>query len=174
MVGGVFHADVVEAGDGEQPDVPLGQRASCCGECGQKFAEEDAEFLVGRAACHRFGHGRRRSAFPGVAGSLGWPWLLALGVRDAAFDQLHAKVRRPDVDGRHPFQEAAEQVVVDVGGVVATSQDDALSGVAQAAGGEADREEPVRLGGSGPACAGDDGGPDLVALRIVGVFEQEP
>jgi hypothetical protein len=100
--------------------------------------------------------------------------LLAFGVRDAALDQLHAKVCRPDVDGRHPFQEAAKQVVVDVGGVVAVSQDDALTGAAQAAGGEADREEPVGLGGGGPAGAGDDGGPDLVALRVVGVFEQEP
>jgi hypothetical protein len=93
---------------------------------------------------------------------------------DAALDQFHAEVRRVDVDGRHPFQEAVEQVVVDVGGVVVVGQGDALAGAAQAAGGEADREEPVRLGGGGPAGAGDDGGPDLVALRVVGVFEQEP
>ncbi|MBW6434513.1 hypothetical protein KZ829_12300 [Actinoplanes hulinensis] len=174
MVGGIFHADVVEAGDGEQLDVPLGQRVSGCGERGQKFVEENAEFLVGRAACHRFGCGRRWSAFSGAPGSLGLPGLFALGVRDAALDQFHAEVRRPDVDGRHSFQEAAEQVVVDVGGVVAVGQDDALAGAAQAAGGEADREEPVRLGGGGPAGAGDYGGPDLVALRVVGVFEQEP
>ncbi|MEU4243461.1 hypothetical protein [Actinoplanes sp. NPDC026619] len=93
---------------------------------------------------------------------------------DAALDQLHAEVRRTDVDGRHPFQEAVEQVVVDVGGVVVVCKGDAFAGAAQAAGGEADRKEPVRLGGGVPAAASDDGGPDLVALGVVGVFEQEP
>jgi hypothetical protein len=132
LVGGVFHADVVEAGNGEQFDVPLGQRLSIDGERGQKFVEEDTEFLVGRAV----GHGRRWSAFPGL---LEWPGLSALGVGDAALDQFHAEVRRPDVDGRHPFQEAVEQVVVDVGGVVAVGQDDALAGAAQTAGRETDR-----------------------------------
>ncbi|WP_092547215.1 hypothetical protein [Actinoplanes derwentensis] len=170
LVGGLFHAAVVEAGDGEQLDVPLSQRPSIHGERGKKFVEEDAEFLVGRAV----GHGRRWSAFAGFPGLLGWPGLSALGVGDAALDQFHAEVRRPDVDGRHPFQEAVEQVMVDVGGVVAVGQNDALARAAQAASGEADREEPVRLGSRGPAGAGDDGGPDLVALGVVGVFEQEP
>lgn len=100
--------------------------------------------------------------------------MLAFGVGDAALDQFHAEVRRVDVDGRHPFQEAVEQVVVDVVGVVVVGQGDAFAGAAQAAGGEADREEPVLLGGGGLAGAGDDGGPNLVALGVVGVFEQEP
>ncbi|WP_109591732.1 hypothetical protein [Actinoplanes xinjiangensis] len=161
---------MVETGDGEQFDVPLGQRPSIGGERGQKFVEEGTDFLIGRAV----GHGRRWSALPGFPGLLGWPGLLALGVGDAALDQFHAEVRRPDVDGRHPFQESVEQVVVDVGGVVAVGQDDALAGAAQAANGEVDREEPVGLGSRWPAGAGDDGGPDLVPLGVVGVFEQEP
>jgi hypothetical protein len=57
LVGGVLHADLVEGGDSEQLDVPLGQRASGIGERGQKFAEEDAEVLVGRTAGHKFGYG---------------------------------------------------------------------------------------------------------------------
>ncbi|MGW5080327.1 hypothetical protein [Micromonospora echinospora] len=161
---------MVEAANGEQLDIPLSQRPSIHGERGKKFVEEDAEFLVGRAV----GHGRRWSAFSGFPGLLGWPGLSALGVGDAALDQFHTEVRRPDVDGRHPFQEAVEQVVVDVGGVVAVGPDNALAGAAQAAGGEADREEPVRLGSRRTAGTGDDRGPDPVALWVVGVFEQEP
>jgi hypothetical protein len=57
LFGGVLHADVVEAGDSEQLDIPLGQRASGIGERGQKFVEEDAEVLVRRTAGHRFGYG---------------------------------------------------------------------------------------------------------------------
>jgi hypothetical protein len=130
LVGGGFHADVVKAGDGEQFDVPLGQRLAGVCERGQELVEEAAEFFVRRATGHGLAVGHGRSTFPRVLDSFRLPGLLALGVGDAALDQLHAEVRRSDVDGLHPFQEAVEQVVVDIGGVVAVGHGDALAGAA--------------------------------------------
>ncbi|GAA4961608.1 hypothetical protein [Actinoplanes utahensis] len=63
--------------------------------------------------------------------------------------------------------------MVDVGVLVEGEPGSADAEPAEAAGCQSDREDAVRLGSGRLAGAGDDGGPDPVALGVVGVFEEE-
>jgi len=165
--GGVDDGEAVEGGYGEQFDVVLAQRGTAVGHVGDQFVERGLQ-----ATGEEGGEGRVGTVLGGRRPVEVSP-PVHLGVADAAVDQFAAEVGRVQRDAAQTALETDVQVVIDVIEFTTAQYPQGVAPGAQAADGEAEREDPVRLGGIRLAGAIDDGGPDPVALRVVGVFDQE-